>query len=202
MDSGEISLDEKNITDTPEYIRSQQIGRVFQNPLAGTCGEMSVYENMVIALKRGKNAVLKSGMKDKKFIAEVLKQLDAGFDQRLDDNLSLLSGGQRQAVSLLMATINTPKLLLLDEHTSALDPKAAEKILKLTDKIIREKGITAIMITHNMSDAIKYGNKLLMMDDGKIIFEANGEEKHNLTKEILIKKFSESCLSDRMVLEK
>ncbi|MEG1971804.1 MAG: ATP-binding cassette domain-containing protein, partial [Oscillospiraceae bacterium] len=141
-----------------------------------------------------------SGKRNRAAICESLKQLNLGLEERLNNKVSLLSGGQRQAVSLLMATIKTPKLILLDEHTSALDPAAAEKILSITEKVVAEKKITTIMITHNMADAIKYGNRLIMMDEGKIIFQAKGEEKKELTQSLLLEKFKSACQSDRMLL--
>lgn len=203
VDNGNIYLNNKNITKIPQYKRAADISTVLQNPIVGTSGEMTIEENLSIAMNRGKKPSFKFGKKSKEVIKESLKLLNLGLEERLETKVSLLSGGQRQAISLLMATIKTPDLLLLDEHTSALDPMAAENILNVTDKLVNEKKITALMITHNMNDAIKYGNKLIMMHNGKVIFEASGEEKKSLTKDDLIEKFELLCknsLSDAMML--
>ncbi|MEG2143766.1 MAG: ATP-binding cassette domain-containing protein [Oscillospiraceae bacterium] len=200
LDGGEIYLDDEKISSAPIYKRASYISRVFQDPLMGTSSNMTIEENLSMALKRGGRAWLKSGKRNRAAICESLKQLNLGLEERLNNKVSLLSGGQRQAVSLLMATIKTPKLILLDEHTSALDPAAAEKILSITEKVVAEKKITTIMITHNMADAIKYGNRLIMMDEGEIIFQAKGEEKKKLTQSLLLEKFKSACQSDRMLL--
>ncbi len=204
-DTGTITLDGEDITKLSEEARAINLGRVFQDPLMGTCGNMSILENLEIASRRGEKLNLKWGFSKEKLpiYKELLTSLDLGLEKRLSQKVGLLSGGQRQAVTLIMATMKKPKLLLLDEHTAALDPKTAKKVLELTDKIVNENKITTIMITHNMRDAIKYGNRLLMLNEGKIIFDIKGEEKKNLTIEQLLAKFesnSEIELSDKMIL--
>lgn len=187
---GTISLNGADITRHPEYKRARFIGRIFQNPLLGTASNMSLEDNMMITRKKGFKWLKRSlnhRMREQ-FRAE-LTQLKMGLEERLKENLALFSGGQRQALTLLMMVLSRPELILLDEHTAALDPKNAQIVLELTDKFIREYGLTAMMITHNMHHAIEYGNRLLMMDKGEIIFEASGEEKKGLTVEKLIDKF-------------
>lgn len=181
-DSGSIILDDINITHLKEYKRAKLLGRVFQDPLIGTAGEMSVIENMYLANKKGLKRSLRWSFnkKDEESFAEMLKSLDLGLESFLNKKIKLLSGGQRQAITLLMAILNKPKLLLLDEHTAALDPKTASTVLELTKKIVDEQKITTIMITHNISDAIKYGNRLIMFKEGKIAFDVRGKEKENL----------------------
>ena len=178
----------------PEYKRAKFIGRVFQDPMMGTAATMEIQENLAIASRRGKKRFLSWGItvKEKKEFRELLSILDLGLEDRMSAKVGLLSGGQRQALTLLMATLRKPKLLLLDEHTAALDPKTAAKVLETTKLIVEKNELTAMMITHNMKDAINYGNRIIMMNDGKIIYDASGEEKKNLTVEGLIAKFSES----------
>ena len=180
------------------------IGRVFQDPMTGTAATMWIEENMALAKRRGKKRGLKIGIEDKERqeYKELLKQLDLGLENRLTTKVGLLSGGQRQALTLLMATMQKPRLLLLDEHTAALDPKTANKVLEITDKLIKENNLTTFMVTHNMKDALKYGNKIIMMCDGKIIFEAEGKEKEKLTVKDLLDKFDTAggVVSDSMML--
>lgn len=204
-DGGKIILDGLDITNLSEEKRAISLGRVFQDPLMGTCANMSILENLEIASRRGEKPNLKWGFSKEKLpkYKELLHSLDLGLEDRLNQKVGLLSGGQRQAVTLIMATLKQPKILLLDEHTAALDPKTARKVLELTDKIVNENKITTIMITHNMRDAIKYGNRLLMLNEGKIILDIKGEEKKNLTIEQLLKYFESNDdieLSDKMIL--
>ena len=206
IDKGTIIINGKDITKLPEYKRAKYIGRVFQDPMMGTAADMLMEENLSIAERRGKKRYVKWAIskKDRERYKELLTQLDLGLETRLSSKMGLLSGGQRQAVTLLMASMEKPMLLLLDEHTAALDPATAAKVLELTDKIVSEHKLTAIMITHNMNDAIRHGNRLIMMNQGKIIFDVSGEEKANLTKTVLLNKFAEIAgqnqESDRMVL--
>ena len=194
VDSGSIHLDGVDITHLPEYKRAKYIGRVFQDPMTGTAGTMEIQENLAIAARRGQRHRLGWGIKrqEKKRYKEILSVLDLGLEERLTAKVGLLSGGQRQALTLLMATLTQPKLLLLDEHTAALDPKTAAKVLEITDMLIKENNLTALMVTHNMRDAIEHGNRLIMMNAGKIIYDVSGDEKKNLTVETLIAKFSET----------
>ena len=183
---------EIDMTMLPEYKRATYLGRVFQDPMLGTATDMTIEENLAVALRRGKKRGLRKGVpkSEREFYREALKQLDLGLENRLTNKIGLLSGGQRQAITLLMATIKKPKLLLLDEHTAALDPKTAAKVLELSDKLIRRDNLTTLMVTHNMKDAIQYGDRLIMMDAGRIIFEASGEEKRALSVKDIIEKFS------------
>lgn len=194
VDAGKIRIDGKDVTALPEYKRAKYLGRVFQDPMTGTAANMQIEENLALAARRGRRRGLSwevtKGEREK--YRDLLASLDLGLEDRLTAKVGLLSGGQRQALTLVMATLVKPKLLLLDEHTAALDPKTAAKVLEITDKVIAENNLTAIMITHNMSDALKHGNRLIMMNDGKIIFDVSGEEKKNLTVEDLLHKFSEN----------
>ena len=207
-DWGTIEVDGVDVTDMPEHKRAQFLGRVFQDPMKGTAPDMEIAENLAIASKRGlkrkfRRGVTKTGRKQYK---ELLATLELGLEERLSTKVGLLSGGQRQALTLLMATMNRPKLLLLDEHTAALDPKTASKVLYLTDKIIKENKLTALMITHNMHDAIAYGNRLIMMHEGEILIDVKDEEKKNLTIEQLLKLFEANSGSrfadDKAILSK
>lgn len=191
IDGGQIILDDKNITNQPEHIRARAIGRVFQDPMKGTAANMRIFENLALAKRRGKVRGLKWGAyKDEtEEYSKALKEFDLGIHENLELKSGVLSGGQRQALTLLMATIQKPKLLLLDEHTSALDPKTAQKVLYQTQKIISENHLTSLMITHNMKDAIYYGNRLIMMNNGKIVLDVSGDDKKNLTQDGLLKKF-------------
>jgi len=205
-DFGTIELDGIDVTNMPEHKRAKFLGRVFQDPMKGTAPDMEIAENLAIASKRGIKRGFRWGVKgaDRKRYSELLATLDLGLEDRLSSKVGLLSGGQRQAVTLLMATLNSPKLLLLDEHTAALDPKTAAKVLEISDKLISENKLTALMVTHNMKDAIAHGNRLIMMWDGKIILDIKGEEKKNLTVDDLLKQFTiasgKEFASDRALL--
>ncbi len=192
IDSGRIILDGQDITALPEHKRASLIGRVFQDPMLGTAPNMQLEENLALAKRRGEKRGLRWGVTaaEKLEYKELLSTLGLGLEDRLTAKVGLLSGGQRQAVTLLMASLRRPKLLLLDEHTAALDPATASKVLELSDKIISENQLTAMMITHNMSDAISHGNRLIMMNEGRIIFDVKGEEKKHLTKGDLMEKFA------------
>ena len=204
--SGEIWIDGQNVTHMPEHRRAKLLGRVFQDPMMGTAGNMWIEENLALALRRGQKRGLRWGItqKEREMFKEQLRRLDLGLEVRLSTKVKLLSGGQRQALTLLMATLQKPKLLLLDEHTAALDPKTARKVLELSEQIIEEHGLTSLMVTHNMRDAIRYGNRLIMMHDGRVAVDVSGEEKKKLTVEALLERFSESAgsdeVSDRLVL--
>lgn len=203
VDSGKIIIDDNDVTNTPEYKRASYIGRVFQNPLIGTAADMWIEENLALASRRGQKRGLKAGInnEERKKYLDILKGFDLGLENRMTTKVGLLSGGQRQALTLLMATINKPNLLLLDEHTAALDPKTARKVLDLTNKIVTDNKLTTFMVTHNMKDALKYGNRLIMMDNGHIIFEATGREKELLTVDDLLKKFETiGSVNDSMLL--
>lgn len=205
-DEGTVTIDGVDVTRLPEHKRAKYIGRVFQDPRMGTATDMWVEENMSIADSRGMRRGLKWAMtnKDREKYKKQLALLDLGLEDRLSTKMGLLSGGQRQAVTLLMATMRKPKLLLLDEHTAALDPKTAAKVLEITDKLITENHLTALMVTHNMKDAIAHGNRLIMMNAGKIIIDVSGEEKKKLTVETLLDAFSKASgaefASDRALL--
>lgn len=194
IDEGEIRIDGVNVAGLPEHKRAKYIGRVFQDPMTGTAATMEIQENLAIAARRGQRHTLKWGItsQEKKHFKELLSILDLGLEDRMTAKVGLLSGGQRQALTLLMATLKQPKLLLLDEHTAALDPKTAAKVLDISDMLIAENHLTAMMVTHNMKDAIAHGNRLIMMNAGKVIFDVSGEEKKNLTVEALVAKFSET----------
>ncbi|MDE6663159.1 MAG: ABC transporter ATP-binding protein [Lachnospiraceae bacterium] len=206
IDQGAIIIGDKDVTSLPEHKRAKFLGRVFQDPMTGTAATMSIDENMAIAARRGKSRTLKWGVTkaEKERYKKKLQTLDLGLEDRLTTKMGLLSGGQRQAVTLLMASLQKPELLLLDEHTAALDPKTAAKVLALSDKIIEENNLTALMVTHNMKDAIAHGNRLIMMHEGKIIYDVRGEEKKNLKVSDLLSKFEEvsggEFSNDRMIL--
>ena len=208
VDKGRIVLDGKDITALPEHKRAKLIGRVFQDPMMGTAPNMQVEENLALALRRGNRRGLRWGVtaEEKERFMEILKPLGLGLEERMSAKVGLLSGGQRQALTLLMASLQKPKLLLLDEHTAALDPATAAKVLELSDKIICENKLTAMMITHNMSDAIVHGNRLIMMNEGKIILDIKGEEKEKMTKQQLMEMFAElsgnQMESDQVLLTK
>ena len=190
-DFGTIEIDGVDVTNMPEHKRAQFLGRVFQDPMRGTAPDMEIAENLAIASKRGIKRRFVRGVRkaDREYYRELLKTLDLGLEDRLSTKVGLLSGGQRQAVTLLMASMNKPKLLLLDEHTAALDPKTAAKVLELTNKIVTENHLTTLMITHNMRDAIAYGNRLIMLHEGRVIVDVEGEEKQMLTVEDLLSLF-------------
>jgi putative ABC transport system ATP-binding protein len=183
VDEGSITINEIDVTKMPEYKRAKYIGRVFQDPMVGTAGNMQIEENLILAMRRGKRLGLKWAFKDSEqaFFKERLALLGLGLEDRLSARMGLLSGGQRQSITLLMATMLRPELLLLDEHTAALDPKTAENVLQLTDKLVAEHNLTTLMITHNMEHAIEYGNRLVMLYHGKIVVDVRGKEKKNLT---------------------
>lgn len=194
VDDGQVIIDGIDVTKLPEYKRASYIGRVFQDPRMGTASDMWVEENMSIADSRGHRRGVRWAIrgKDREKYREQLKLLDLGLEDRLTTKMGLLSGGQRQAVTLLMAAMKKPKLLLLDEHTAALDPKTAAKVLEITDKLIMENGLTALMVTHNMRDAIAHGNRIIMMNAGKIVLDIKGEEKKKLTVEALLAEFTKA----------
>lgn len=198
VDSGNIVIDGVDVTNLPEYKRAKYIGRVFQDPMMGTAATMQIDENLALAARRGKPRTLRAGMTkaERENYKEQLKILDLGLEERLTAKVGLLSGGQRQALTLLMATFQQPKLLLLDEHTAALDPKTAEKVLSATQRIVEKNKLTTVMITHNMRDAIAYGNRLIMMYDGRVVIDVSGEEKKNLTVEQLLSLFSKASGSN------
>lgn len=208
VDSGSIIIDGIDVTGMPEHKRAKFLGRVFQDPMTGTAATMQIDENLAMAYRRGKRRTLKWGIKkaEREKYRELLKQFDLGLEDRLTSKVGLLSGGQRQALTLLMATLQKPKMLLLDEHTAALDPKTAAKVLELSEKIIAEDKLTAMMVTHNMRDAIAYGNRLVMMNEGRIVIDIKGEEKKKLTVEDLLQKFEEvsgqEFASDKALLSK
>ncbi len=194
VDSGKIILDGIDITHFAEHKRAKFFGRVFQDPMMGTVPDMEIQENLALAFRRGKPHGLGWGInaKERALYREQLSRLGLGLENRMSAKVGLLSGGQRQALTLLMSTLVRPKMLLLDEHTAALDPKTAEKVLKLTDEIVGEDDLTTLMVTHNMQNAIDYGNRLIMMWDGKIILDISGEDKKNLTVEALLDAFSKA----------
>lgn len=208
VDEGQIVIEGRDITKLPEYKRAKFLGRVFQDPMNGTAATMGIEENLALAFRRGGSRTLKRGITsdERKLYEEQLTRLGLGLQTRMTSKVGLLSGGQRQALTLLMSTLRRPKLLLLDEHTAALDPKTARKVLDLTSEIVEEQKLTALMVTHNMKDAIQMGNRLIMMHEGRIIFDIAGEEKKKLTVEDLLHKFEEvsgeEFANDRMMLAK
>ena len=206
IDCGKIVIDGVNISREPEFKRAKYIGRVFQDPMRGTAANMEIQENLALAYRRGQRRCLGWGItnQEKERYRELLTQLDLGLEDRMTSKVGLLSGGQRQALTLLMATLQKPKLLLLDEHTAALDPKTASKVLSLTERIVESQNLTAMMVTHNMNDAINIGNRLIMMHEGRIIYNVAGEEKKYLKVEDLLRKFEQASggqfANDRMML--
>lgn len=197
-DEGSIEIDGVNVTKVPEYKRAKYLGRVFQDPMKGTAPDMEIAENLSIAARRGTRRRLVWGLpkKEREGYKATLAKLELGLEDRLSSKVGLLSGGQRQAVTLLMATLKKPKLLLLDEHTAALDPKTAAKVLEITEKIVSEEKLTTLMITHNMRDAIRYGNRLIMMHEGRVIVDVSGDEKKSLTVEYLLELFTKASGSE------
>lgn len=193
IDEGSIIIDGVDVTGLPEHKRAAFLGRVFQDPMTGTTATMQIDENLALAARRGKKRTLRWGTTtaEREEYRDALKSLNLGLEDRMTSKVGLLSGGQRQALTLLMATLQKPKLLLLDEHTAALDPKTAAKVLELTDQIVSENNLTTLMITHNMNDAITHGNRLIMMNEGKVILDIGPEEKKKLTVEDLLQKFEE-----------
>lgn len=208
VDEGKILIDKQDVTSLPEYKRAAFLGRVFQDPMNGTAATMGIEENLALALRRGSKRTLRPGIisNERKAYREMLAKLGLGLEDRLTSKVGLLSGGQRQALTLLMATLKKPKLLLLDEHTAALDPKTAAKVLATTEEIVNQDHLTTLMITHNMKDAIQIGNRLIMMNNGNIIYDVSGEAKKKLTVEDLLQKFAEASgeefANDRMLLSK
>lgn len=206
VDCGQILINGKDVTKLPEYKRAKYLGRVFQDPMFGTAATMQIDENLALASRRGLSRTLKTGIsaKEREGYRELLKQLNLGLEDRMTSKVGLLSGGQRQALTLLMATLKKPDLLLLDEHTAALDPKTAKTVLDITDKIVTENRLTTLMITHNMKDALRLGNRIIMMHEGHVIFDAEGEEKKKLTVADLLQKFEQASggefANDRMML--
>ena len=194
VDEGQILIDGTDVTKLPEYKRAAYLGRVFQDPMTGTAATMEIQENLALARRRGKTRLLRKGITRAEHAEyrELLKVLGLGLEDRLTSKVGLLSGGQRQALTLLMATLKKPKLLLLDEHTAALDPKTAAKVLEITDMIVNRDHLTTMMITHNMQDAINHGNRLIMMMEGKIILDIEGEEKKKLTVRNLLDQFEKA----------
>ena len=193
VDEGSVVIDGSDVTALPEYRRAAFIGRVFQDPMMGTAPNMQIEENLALAYRRGRKRGLSWGVTraERELYREKLRTLGLGLEGRMSSKVGLLSGGQRQALTLLMAALQKPKLLLLDEHTAALDPATAAKVLELSDRVVAENGLTAMMITHNMKDAISHGNRIIMMNEGKIILDIEGEEKKKLTKADLLQKFAE-----------
>ena len=206
IDCGKIVIDGVNISREPEYRRAKYIGRVFQDPMRGTAANMEIQENLALAYRRGQRRGLGWGIKnqEKEQYKELLTQLDLGLENRMTSKVGLLSGGQRQALTLLMPTLQKPKLRLLDEDKAALDPKTASKVLSLTERMVESQNLTAMMVTHNMNDAIHIGNRLIMMHEGRIIYNVAGEEKKNLKVEDLLRKFEQASggqfANDRMML--
>ena len=205
VDEGSILIDGVNVTKLQEYKRAKFLGRVFQDPMNGTAATMGIEETLALAYRRGRTRTLRWGIRnqERKMYQDMLKELELGLETRLTSKVGLLSGGQRQAITLLMSALQKPKLLLLDEHTAALDPKTARKVLEITQKIVERDHLTTLMITHNMANAIEYGNRLIMMHNGQIIFDVCGEEKRQLKVEDLLHKFTElsgDAASDRMLL--
>lgn len=205
-DYGTVEIDGVDVTNIPEHKRAKYLGRVFQDPMKGTAPDMEIAENLAIAARRGTRRRFVWGVRkqERERYKKLLADLELGLEDRLSTKVGLLSGGQRQAVTLLMATLNRPKLLLLDEHTAALDPKTAAKVLELTDRVVRENQLTTLMITHNMNDAIAHGNRLIMMHEGNIIVDVEGEEKQKLTVEMLLNLFAQASgkafANDRAIL--
>lgn len=206
IDSGSITIDGQNITNLPEHKRAAFLGRVFQDPMMGTAADMWIEENMALAARRGEHRGLSWAISpaDRENFRRLLSELDLGLEDRLSSKVGLLSGGQRQALTLLMAVMKKPKVLLLDEHTAALDPKTAAKVLELSDRFVAEGNLTTLMVTHNMKDAIAHGNRLIMMNAGKIVFDVSGEEKKRLTVDDLLHAFTlstaEEFANDRILL--
>lgn len=200
IDQGSIIIGGNDITALPEYKRAKFLGRVFQDPMMGTAGNMGIEENLALAARRGDRRTFRIGItnKERELYREKLAPLGLGLENRMTSKVGLLSGGQRQALTLLMATLKRPNLLLLDEHTAALDPKTADKVLQLTDEIVRRDQLTTLMVTHNMRNAITYGNRLIMMNEGRIVVDIRGEEKKNLQVSDLLRKFNID--NDRMLL--
>ena len=206
VDSGRIAIDGYELTHLPEHRRAALLGRVFQDPMTGTAATMQIEENLALAARRGQRRTLKAGItrQEREAYREKLARLGLGLEDRITAKVGLLSGGQRQALTLLMATLKKPKLLLLDEHTAALDPRTAAKVLELSEQIVTENHLMTLMVTHNMRDAIRYGNRLIMMNEGRVILDISGDEKKHLTVEMLMDAFArasgEAFANDRILL--
>ena len=206
VDEGSILIDGEDVTGLPQHKRASFLGRVFQDPMTGTTATMQIDENLALANRRGKKRGLRWGItkEEKATYRELLKELDLGLEDRMTSKVGLLSGGQRQALTLLMASLQKPKVLLLDEHTAALDPKTAEKVLEMSDRVVEENHLTTLMVTHNMKDAIAHGNRLIMMDAGRVVVDISGEDKKKLTVPDLMALFSKASGSteanDKMLL--
>lgn len=206
VDEGTIEIGNVNVTKLPEYKRAKYLGRVFQDPMTGTAADMQIEENLALAARRGAARTLKIGItnKEREVYRRRLAELGLGLENRMTSKVGLLSGGQRQALTLLMASLKKPRLLLLDEHTAALDPKTAAKVLEATERIVAQDHLTTLMITHNMKDAIAHGNRLIMMYEGRVIYDVSGEEKKKLSVADLLEKFEQasggSFANDRMIL--
>ncbi len=206
IDGGNIAIDGYELTHLPEYRRAGLLGRVFQDPMTGTAATMQIEDNLALAARRGQKRTLRIGTtrQEREAYREKLKKLGLGLEDRMTTKVGLLSGGQRQALTLLMATLKKPKLLLLDEHTAALDPRTAQKVLELSEQIVTENNLMTLMVTHNMRDAIRYGNRLIMMNNGRVILDIAGEEKKHLTVEMLMEAFAkasgEAFANDRVLL--
>ena len=200
VDKGAIRIDGVDVTELSEHRRAVYLGRVFQDPMVGTAGNMTIEENLALAARRGEKRTLRWGIKksEREQFKELLRPLGLGLEDRLTAKVGLLSGGQRQAVALVMATMSPLAFLILDEHTAALDPKTADKVLQLTEEIVARDNLTTLMVTHNMKNAIQYGNRLIMMDAGKVVVDIRGEEKKNLPVRDLLEKFN--IQNDRMLL--
>ena len=200
VDAGKIEINGVDVTKSSDIKRAKYVGRVFQDPLKGTVNAMSIEENLSLAYRRGKKRGLRwyTSKQERELFKEMLALLDLGLEARLGDDIGLLSGGQRQAVALLMATFHQPDLLLLDEHTAALDPKTAAKVLQIGDMLIARDRLTTLMVTHNMKDAIAHGNRLIMMNAGRVALDIRGEEKTNLTPELLLQKFNEGLIESML----
>jgi len=201
VDDGNVVIDGRDVTALPEFKRGKLIGRVFQNPLMGTAAEMTLEENLSMALLRGVSRGLKRGVTEehRKRYRPILKTLGLGLEDRLGDRVGLLSGGQRQSLAILMATLALPKLLLLDEHTASLDPKTAAVVMDLTERVVTEDNLTTLMVTHNMDQAIRYGNRLIMMHEGRIVLDASGEEKRRLTISEVVERFG--LVDEKLLLQ-
>jgi putative tryptophan/tyrosine transport system ATP-binding protein len=200
---GKIFIDDINVTNLPAFKRAHLVARVFQDPLAGTCGDLTIAENMALAMDRGKKRRLLFAINKERrdLFKHHLSRLKLGLENRLDTNIGMLSGGQRQAVSLLMATLSPLKILLLDEHTAALDPKTASFVLKLTKEIVEENKLTVLMVTHSLQQALQYGNRTVMLHEGRVIYDVSGEERSKLTVNDLLNQFGSSMDDDRLLLQ-
>lgn len=201
-DSGKIYIDDEVVTNQGTNVRAKHVARVFQDPIAGTCANLTIAENLALALKRGKPRLLKKAVNNESraLFKEILQPLNLGLENRLDTLMAMLSGGQRQAVSLLMATLSPLKILLLDEHTAALDPKTSKFVMELTNRIVNEKGLTTLMVTHSLNQALQYGTRTIMLHEGQLIYDVKGTERSRLAPQDLMNQFGSSVDSDRLLL--